>query len=185
DPRNPRWPLPRAFRLSRLLCPAPIFLRALFTLIANRGDRVAAQQPPPAAMRWDGLIEQISAPPPFSWSYPQPAAPGQLPRHSVSADGRYVVFAASFQDGSGQGFFLRDRDTGDPTLVLGAWAKNPAPSAGGHHPAFEECGGNRDPGPPYYCDVVVLDLRTGAIHRISETADGIPGDGDSSHPVLS
>ncbi|HJZ71897.1 MAG TPA: Ig-like domain repeat protein [Vicinamibacterales bacterium] len=177
--------LPRAVRLSRHLCAAPIFLLAVFAVIANRGDRVAAQEPPPAAMRWDGLIEQISAPPPFSWSYPQPAAPSQLPRHSVSADGRYVIFAASFQDGSGQGFFLHDRDTGDNTLVLGAWAKNPALSADGHQLAFEECGWNREPGPPYYCDVVVLDLRTGAIHRVSEDAAGIPGDGDSSHPVLS
>ena len=177
--------VPKAVRLSRHLCAAPLFVLALFAVIANRGDRVAAQEPPPAAMRWDGLIEQISAPPPFSWNYPQPAAPSQLPRHSVSADGRFVMFAASYQDGSGQGIFLHDRDSGDNNLVLGAWATHPALSADGHHLAFEECGWNREPGPPYYCDVVVLDLRTGAIHRVSETADGIPGDGDSSHPVLS
>jgi len=177
--------VPSAVRLSRRLCAAPLVALAMFVVIANRGDRVAAQEPPPAAMQWDGLIEQISAPPPFSWSYPQPAAPSQLPRHSVSADGRYVLFAASYQDGSGQGFFLRDRDTGDNTLVLGAWAAHPALSADGHQLAFEECGWNRQDGPPYYCDVVVLDLRTGAIHRVSETPDGIPGDGDSSQPVLS
>jgi hypothetical protein len=149
--------VPSAVRLSRHICAAPLCVLAVFALIANRGDRVAAQEPPSAAMRWDGLIEQISAPPPFSWSYPQPAAPSQLARHSVSADGRYAARGP----------------------------RRPALSADGHHLAFEECGWNREPGPPYYCDVVVLDLRSGAIHRVSETADGIPGDGDSSHLVLS
>jgi concanavalin A-like lectin/glucanase superfamily protein/Big-like domain-containing protein/MBG domain-containing protein/IPT/TIG domain-containing protein len=177
--------VPRPLRLSRHMCAAPLFVLAVFALVGNRGDRVAAQEPPPAAMRWDGLIEQVSAPPPFSWSSLQPVAPSQLPRHSVSADGRFVMFAASYLDGSGQGIFLHDRDTGDNTLVLGAWATHPALSADGHQLAFEECGWNREDGPPYYCDVVVLDVRTGAIHRVSETADGIPGDGDSSHPVLS
>jgi hypothetical protein len=48
--------VPKAVRLSRHLCAAPLFVLALFAVIANRGDRVAAQEPPPAAMRWDGTI---------------------------------------------------------------------------------------------------------------------------------
>lgn len=41
--------VPRAVGLSRHLCAAPLFVLAVFALIANRGDRVAAQEPPPAA----------------------------------------------------------------------------------------------------------------------------------------
>jgi len=172
-------------RLSRRVFTALLFVCAASTLIVNRGDRVSAQAPPAAAMRWDGLIEHITAVSP--WGDQQPDGPSQLPRHSISADGRYVIFtsdATNLAGSPGRAIFIRDRDAGTTQYLIG-WGKHPALSADGNHVAFEACDPWLRPDGSAVCDVWTFDLRSYMLARMSETSDGTPGDGDSTQPVLS
>ena len=177
--------LPGAGRLSHRAIAAPLFALAACTIFITRGDRVAAQAPPPAAMRWDGLIEHITAASP--WGDQQPDGPSQLPRHSVSADGRYVIFtsdATNLGGSPGPAIFIRDRDTGTTQYLIG-WGKHPALSADGNHVAFEACDPWLRPDGSAVCDIWTFDLRSSMLARMSETSDGTPGDGDSTQAVLS
>src|SRR5947207_4477238 len=104
---------------------------AAATFAAHIGDRVAAES---VAMRWDGLIEHITAA--SQWGDQQPNGPSQLSRHSVSADGRYVVFtsdATNLPGGWGPAVFIRDRHAGETRLLLGMPALRPVLSANRPH----------------------------------------------------
>ena len=113
---------------------------------------VAGQSPPPARRPWIGAGTGSSK----TWAvqreyYPTapPAnGPSQLPRHAVSADGRYVLFtseASNIGYYSGYGVYLRDRRTYETRLLLGGPALDPVLSADGHHIAFQLC--DPTPGP--------------------------------------
>ena len=85
--------MPRAVRPSGHNCAALLFVVALFAVIAYRSDRVAAQEPPAAGMQRDGLIEQVSAPPPFSLNYRSPPHRATSDAHDGSADAANYDFS--------------------------------------------------------------------------------------------
>ncbi|WP_203816890.1 TolB family protein [Paractinoplanes ferrugineus] len=119
----------------------------------------------------------------------------------LSADGRYVVFesyASTLVPGDTNGtgdVFLRDRQTNVTTRLsvspTGAQAdgasSEPQISADGRYVTFLSFATNlaSDPRPEIGYDIYLLDRQTGALDRVSETADGRPADGDSLGPSIS
>src|SRR5215831_6650022 len=160
---------------------AILLLAATLLLLAHRGRDIHAQSP---ALRWDGLLEHLTAPPEFM--APGPDGSSQLPRHSISADGRYVVFTSDATNirVNYPAILLRDRDTGDvqPLIPGNVSADNLAISGDGSQIAFQAC----DPAwrPDYLpiCDIHVFNWQTNSLHIVSVALDGTFGDADSSHP---
>ena len=168
-------PLQRATKISALLAVTSL-------LLIHRGGAVHAQSP---ALSWDGLIEHVTAP-----SFVIPPAPdgsSQLPRHSMSADGRYVVFTSDATNLNPYGaVLLRDRATGEVQPVFGSYlVSDLAMSADGNYIAMRMCDQYRRPDQAPICDVWVYDRRTPRLIPISVALDGTFGDADSGLPVLS
>jgi hypothetical protein len=129
---------------------------------------------------------------------------------SVSADGRYVVFASTATNlvaGDTNGVsdvFLRDRDTdGDgifdeagavatTRISLGPGAtqatgpsSQPAISADGRFVAFASTAPNLVAGANAASQIYRVDRTTGAVIRVSESAAGAAGDQPSTEPAIS
>ena len=129
---------------------------------------------------------------------------------SVSASGRYVVFSSTATNlapadtDTVSDIYLRDRDTDadgildEPAAVAttllsitAGGAKGdrgsfrPVISADGRFVAFESNALNLVPGGNDRTQIYRLDRATGAIVRISVTATGAPGDGDSIQAAIS
>src|SRR5262245_54576710 len=82
-------------------------------LVLQAGDSIRAQS---GLMGWDGLLEGISVTSwPYSWMTGEAGnGPNRTSRHSISADGRYVLFETLAQNiGAYNDYwlFLRDRAT--------------------------------------------------------------------------
>src|SRR5207245_1850015 len=71
--------MPRALKIATLLIVAS-------SLLLRRGAAIHAQSP---AISWDGMIEHVTEAPNYIGN---PDGNSYLPRHAMSADGRYVVF---------------------------------------------------------------------------------------------
>jgi hypothetical protein len=175
----------RSCARTRILRAVPFFL-ALAT-VAIPTARAGAQT---ADQRWDGLIEDITVSRGYFPPVPPPSdGPSELPRHAVSADGRYVLFTAQASNVayySQYAVYLRDRRTFETRLLLAGPALDPVMSADGNHVAFQVC----DPyghmeGPREICDVYGIDLRTWMWTNLSAAADGSLADADSGQPTLS
>ena len=161
-----------------LLCGALIV-----AAVSGRGTVVVDAQAP--MMRWDGFIEHVTA----GASAPQPDGPSRLSRHSVTRDGRYVVFDSDATNlgswGEPSAIYRRDRMTGQTERLFGMTGSEPVISADGHHVAFVHCGGWFRPDMSAICDAYVVDLRNWSIVIASSGLDGTYSDGPSSQPVLS
>jgi Tol biopolymer transport system component len=119
---------------------------------------------------------------------------------SISADGRYVVFASqssnlvSADTNMVSDIFLRDRTAATTVRVsvtstggdADGHSFGPAISADGGYVTFTSRAGNltNDPSSPSL-QVFLTDLGTGTTVRVSQTAAGAAGEGSSSHPVVS
>ncbi|HEY7170426.1 MAG TPA: Ig-like domain repeat protein [Vicinamibacterales bacterium] len=177
----------RSCARTRVLRAAVPFFLALAT-VALEADRAGAQT---VDQRWDGLIEDITVSRGYFPPVPPPSdGPSELPRHAVSADGRYVLFTSQAPNignyGSGYAVYLRDRRNFETRLLLAGPALDPVMSADGNHVAFQVC----DPyahveGPRDICDVYAIDLRTWMWTNLSAAADGTLADADSGQPTLS
>src|ERR1041384_8667182 len=77
-----------------------LLLAATSLLLMHSGGTVHADGP---ALSWDGLIEHVTAPPCCSDTSPNGSS--RLPRHAVSADGRYVLFTSDATNLVNGGFF--------------------------------------------------------------------------------
>lgn len=168
--------MPRTLKLS-------VVVSALFLLFIHTGAETHAQAP---ALSWDGLIEHVTEVP-FSLN-PSPDGSSYLPRHAVSADGRYVVFTSDATN-LGQGYqavLLRDRHTGDIQPIFPAYGLSDLTmSADGSQIAFRECDPARRPDYASICDVWVYNRVTNMMSAMSTMSDGTLSDADSGLPVLS
>jgi Tol biopolymer transport system component len=134
---------------------------------------------------------------------------------SISADGRYVVFASyasNMVSGDTNGeydVFVHDRQTGQTTRVSvasdgtqgnggssgGSWGAKPSISADGRYVAFVSSASNLVSGDTndfcgYYhdencMDVFVHDRQTGQTTRVSVASDGAQGNEESWNPSIS
>jgi len=119
---------------------------------------------------------------------------------SISADGRYVVFASGADNlttgdtNGGVDVFIHDRQTGETTRVSlasdGTQANdsshNPSISADGRYVAFTSWANNLVAGDTNGLDdVFVHDRQTGATMRISVASNGAQGNSNSSTPTIS
>src|SRR3954470_13010640 len=116
---------------------------SLLTLAAVAAH-TAAPRAQAAGQRWDGLLEDITVSSGFFAPMPPPAnGPSQLPRHAVSADGRYVLFTSQATNlagfSSGYAVYLRYGHTFEARLLLAGAALDPVLSADGNHVAFQVC----------------------------------------------
>jgi hypothetical protein len=79
-------------------CARTRILRAavpFFLTLATVAGQIADARAQTVDQRWDGLIEDVGPANGYYYSTPPPAnGPSQLPRHAVSADGRYVLFTS-------------------------------------------------------------------------------------------
>ena len=154
----------------------------LAAVAATRPQGTAAQV---AEFRWDGLIEHLTA----AASAPQPNGPSRLSRHSVTRDGRYVVFDSDAINlgpwGEPSAIYRRDRMTGQTERLFGMTGSDAVISGDGHHMAFVHCAGWFRPDMSAICDIYVVDLRNWSIVIASSGLDGTYSDGPSSQPVLS
>lgn len=144
----------------------------------------------------DGPVELVSVAPDGTT-----AAAGDSFGGGASDDGRYVVFssvAGNLTAGDTNGLsdiFERDLSTGMPTMVSvppGGGQSNgislfPSISADGSAIAFSSTAANLTAGgnPPGFQQVYVAWPSIGTIHRVSHTAGGAPGNGDSTEPAIS
>lgn len=119
----------------------------------------------------------------------------------ISGNGRFVVFASDQPDlvpgdtNNADDVFLRDRQAGTTTRIsvspageqADSFSTQAAISADGRWIAFVSYATNLLPGvTSSECGQVYLyDRETGALDRISDTAAGVAGDGDSLDPSLS
>ncbi len=120
----------------------------------------------------------------------------------ISADGQFVVFESqatnlvSGDTNARRDVFVHDRQTGStarlsetPGGVGGdSHSENPTISADGRYVAFESRADNLIPGdinPTPYNDILVRDLQTSSIERVSIATDGSKGDGASVEPSIS
>src|SRR5262245_33454332 len=107
-------------------CARTRMLRAIFpflltlAVIAGVTATAAAQS---VEQRWDGLIEDLA--PAYGYFPPTPPpanGPSQLPRHAVSADGRYVLFTSEAANVTyysyGYAVYLRDRHNYETRMLL-------------------------------------------------------------------
>ncbi len=126
---------------------------------------------------------------------------GEFGAPAISADGRYVAFASrattlviSDTNGATADVFLRDRDTGETTIVSvnsagqqgnsdSGW---PAISADGRYVAFASLATNLVTGDTNNTwDIFLHDRQTGETRRVSVTSGGGQGDGASEYPTIS
>jgi Tol biopolymer transport system component len=128
---------------------------------------------------------------------------GDSEHPSISADGRYVVFAShstNLVSGDTLGLsdvFLRDRTAGTTVRVSvprngvegNGHSFEPAISADGGHVAFTSRASNLTSGAPpsnsAFLQVFLKNLGDGTVARVSQTATGDAGDGSSDQPVVS
>jgi hypothetical protein len=161
-----------------------LFLAVTSFLLAHRGSDIHAQSP---ALIWDGLLEHVTTPSVF---FPQPSPNGssQLPRHSVSADGRYVLFTSDATNLGTGGFppvvYLRDRDTGQSQDLFFGMSE-PALSGDGSQIAYRMCEPGWRPDNAPICDVWVFNQLTWTFSTMSVAPDGAFGNADSGQPVIS
>lgn len=111
---------------------------------------------------------------------------------AVSADGRFVVFAANWDVVGGQddlgGTFLRDRQAGTTTRIGGRafWGSaDPDISPDGNFVAFEDFLDGAPEDTNFRDDVYVWERRTGTVSAVSVGADGRTTSGDSGSPTVS
>lgn len=124
---------------------------------------------------------------------------GFTSRVSISADGRYVAFAADASNlvpgdtNAESDVFVRDLQTGTMARVSvgssgqqgNGHSSDPGLSADGRFVAFDSAATNLVPGDDNGAqDVFIRDLQTGVTRRVSVGAGGA-GNGDSSRPSLS
>ena len=108
---------------------------------------------------------------------------------SISADGRYVVFASSQTglvtgDGADQSIFLRDRQTDTTTLI--APGINPSISADGRYVAFASDDATLVPGDTNgQQDVFVFDRDAESMTLVSQGSSGEASDSWSRAPAIS
>src|SRR5436190_8530907 len=128
---------------------------------------------------------------------------------SMSADGRYVVFASTASnlvagDTNGvEDIFLRDRDTdadgifdeagavstirvslGPSAAQADGPSRDPVISADGRFVAFVSTATNLVPGANTFDQIYRIDRTNGAVVRVSENVAGEAGDGPSAAPVI-
>ena len=161
---------------------AVIIAAVLVAVGVTRPHETAAQSP---ALRWDGLIEHLTV----AASAPQPNGASRLSRHSVTRDGRYVVFDSDATNlgplGEPSAIYRRDRMTGQTERLFGMTGSDAVISADGNHMAFVHCAGWFRPDASSICDIYVVDLRNWSIVIASSGVDGAYSDGPSNQPVLS
>ena len=120
---------------------------------------------------------------------------------SISADGRYVVFASNATNlvpgdtNSREDVFVRDRQTGTTSRVSVAsdgtqgngLSQRPQISADGRYVAFESESANLAPGDAngYSMDIFVFDRLSQTTERVSVASDGSPGNGYSAAASIS
>ena len=119
---------------------------------------------------------------------------------SISADGRFVVFAShasnlvSGDTNYYEDVFVHDRQTGQTRRVsissdgtqADYWSEAPAISADGRFVAFMSDADNLVSNDTNIdVDIFVHDLQTGQTERVSVTSDGAQGDGNSLDPTIS
>ncbi len=153
-----------------------------------------------------GLVSRVSVGPGGRQANDRSGDPGGAPPPALSGDGRLVAFhsAATNLDDSIAGgiprnsvqLYLHDRSSGATTLLsrlpdgsaYPGEATRPQLSLDGQFVVFQARGPTLDPDVPVsptLRQIYLLDRAGGRITLISRGADGRPGDGDSSDPVLS
>jgi hypothetical protein len=155
--------------------------------VFQSSNTIRAQSTP---MRWDGLLEGISVRSGDFWMQPEPAdGANRATRHAISADGRYVLFQSMAPDlGSYYNWytFLRDRHTGQNTMLFGNESLDPVLSGDGNQIAFTICDQWMRPDGQPICDVYGLSFQPWwMLHNLSEAANGTLSDANSAEPVLS
>jgi len=131
------------------------------------------------------------------------AGNGESTRPTLSADGRYVQFKSLANNlvpgdtNNADDVFVHDRQTGQTVRVSVSSAQEQSAGAGpesgrasvsfdGRHVAFYSDADNLVPGDTNgFRDVFVRDRLTGTTIRVSETAGGAQGNGDSDRPSIS
>src|SRR5262245_58026490 len=116
---------------ARALVTGALTAIGIVGLMFHAGDPIRAQSP---VMRWDGLLEGISVTHwPYSWMTGEAGnGPNRMSRHSISGDGRYVVFESLAQNIGAYydyGLFLRDRATGETRSIMPGPVHDPVLSA--------------------------------------------------------
>ena len=154
-----------------------------------------AQSGPPPLTPLRGLIDQSS----INLSGRATDASVDASRHSISADGRFVVMTSNAYDlvpddwNWSNDVFLRDRMTGTTTRVSVTDAGGETPegasfgviSANGRHVAFASAAQFTPGDTNGVWDIFVRDLDAGRTVRVSIATDGTQADADSYFPVLS
>jgi hypothetical protein len=171
-------------RMSPRSLRAAVLFLVTAALLVHHPNRIHAQAP---ALRWDGLLEHLSAPPDYIGGAPDGSS--RLPRHSVSADGRYMVFTSDATNVGGgyPSILLRDRDTGTTQSLIPVSVGDDglAISGNGNQIAFQACEPYWRPDYTPICDIWVFDRQSYMLRPMSVAHDGTYGDADSSQPVLS
>jgi len=113
---------------------------------------------------------------------------------AISADGRYVAFAAPWDNGYPGDMWVHDRQTGATEMVSvdsagnpGNWGSEwPAISADGRFVAFQTDANNLVPGDTSYdADIFVHDRQTGVTERVSVDSAGNQANHWSYRPAIS
>jgi len=127
-------------------------------------------------------------------------ANGDCRAPSISADGRYVVFASTatnlvYNDSNGQrDIFLRDLHDGVTTRLSvntagqqgDNWSDTPVISADGHFVAYASAATNLAPGDTNnMADIFVYEIATKTTTRVSQSRDRQQGNGNSTQPSIS
>jgi hypothetical protein len=171
-------------RSTRRALKITLLLAVTSLLLIHGGGRLRADGP---ALSWDGLVENVTAPLYFFDIAPNGSS--RLPRHSISADGRYVLFTSDATNLVSSvippAVYLRDRETGETQQILPGEMSDLALSGDGNYVAFRNCNPYFRPDNTPICDVWVLDRRNFSLQPMSVALDGTYGDADSSAPVLS
>jgi len=170
---------------------------ALLAFASGRSSRVVvAQSAPPTLTPFRGLIDHVTT---TIWGG---VASGSSDSsvHSISGDGRHVVFSSGAWDLVPNDYnglddvFLRDRMTGVTTRVSVAASggeangisQGTAISTNGRHVAFASGATNLVAGDSNgHWDIFVRDLDANRTVRVSVATDGAQGDADSYSPSVS
>ncbi|HMD36177.1 MAG TPA: LamG-like jellyroll fold domain-containing protein, partial [Vicinamibacterales bacterium] len=157
---------------------------------------VVAQSGPPPLVPFRGLVDDVTT---AYWGFPTTGtSDGNV--HSISGDGRHVVFSSSAWDlvaGDYNGLddvFLRDRSMGTTTrLSVGLYgdesnglSQQAAISTNGRHVVFASGATNLlDGDTNNHWDVFVRDLDANRTVRVSVSSTEVQGDADSYWPSIS
>src|SRR6185436_15501025 len=146
-------------------------------------DRIGAQGSP---MRWDGVLEHISAS--GGW-WGTLTGPAITSRHPVSHDGRWIVFRADIPNDpypASPTVFRHDRMNGQTEMLFGAAiTQAPVLSGDGHHVTFQSCDAWMRTDGASICDIYLVDLTNWRIVNASTAVDGTESTDASDEPMLS